>query len=649
MISPQTIQTILETAHIEEVIGEFVQLRKRGVNLIGLCPFHNEKTPSFTVSPSKNLFKCFGCGKGGNSLKFIMEHERLTYVEALRFLAGRYNIEIEEQELSPEQREILNEKESLMAVTAFAAQHFSESLFQSEKGKAIGLTYFQERAFSTDIIRKFQLGYCPDEKDNFTRIALAKGYLLPYLEKSGLTISHEGTPYDRFHSRVIFPIHSLSGRVIAFGGRIVGQNTAKAKYINSPESEIYHKGSTLYGIYFARNAILSKNECFLVEGYTDVISMHQAGFENVVASSGTSLTTEQIKLIKRFTPNITILYDGDEAGIKASFRGIDMILEEGMQVKIILFPDQEDPDSFVKKNRQASVQEFFRSQAKNFILFKTKLLLSEAQDDPIKRSQLVREIVQSIALIPDQISRNIYVKECGELMNIPEQTLLNELNKILRKNFNKKVSELVPDSLNDLPAIAVIPEQQPTTFLSESEYQEKDIIRLLLNYGHEEILAQDPEDESKNILVKVGSFIIQDILKDEISFSIPVYKRIFDEFVRLYNEGSLPDDQYFINHQDEEISLTTVNLVSSPYLLSKNWLEKKKISVLTEKQVLADAVTSSVLSFKLRKIEKLMAENQKAMKTALTEEDAILLVQRQQFLIHIKKVISEKLGRIITK
>jgi DNA primase len=649
MISPVTIQTIMDTAKIEEVVGEFVHLRKRGVNLIGLCPFHNEKTPSFTVSPSKNLFKCFGCGKGGNSLKFIMEHEKLSYSEALRFLAARYNIEIEEQEQTPEQKEAQNEKESLMAVTAYAAQYFTESLLQTEKGKAVGLTYFKERGFTNDIIKKFQLGYCQEEREDFTHAALAKGYKLSYLEKSGLTIVQDQKQYDRFHSRVIFPIHSLSGRIIAFGGRVIGQNASRAKYINSPESEIYHKGSTLYGIYFARNAILSKNECYLVEGYTDVISLHQAGFENVVASSGTSLTTDQIKLIKRFTNNITILYDGDEAGIKASFRGIDMILEEGMQVKIVLFPDKEDPDSYVRKNKQSDVQEFLKKQSRNFILFKTRLLLEEAQGDPIKRSQLVREIVQSISLIPDQISRNIYIKECSDLLNIPEQTLLNELNKMLRRNFNKKLQETIPGGDNDIPETHLIVDAQTKVDYSDSEYQERDIIRLMFNYSHEEILMHDAVDEAITFQIRVADFIVQDLRRDEITFSNPLYQRVFNEFADQLAKDSLPDDAYFINHPDPEISHLAVDLVSSPYALSKNWLEKKRISVLTEKQVLSDAVTSSVLSFKLRKIEKLMVENQKKIKTALTEEEAIVLMQQQQFLTHVKKVISEKLGRIITR
>ncbi len=649
MIDPSTIQLILETARIEEVVGEFVYLKKRGVNLIGLCPFHNEKTPSFTVSPAKNLFKCFGCGKGGNSLKFIMEHEKFTYTEAIRFLAAKYHIEIEEKEMTPEEREAQNEKESLMAVTAFASQFFTDQLHHSEKGQAIGLTYFKERGFQTEIIRKFQLGYDPDEKDTFSKHALNQGYQLPLLEKSGLTLVREQETIDRFRGRVIFPIHSLSGRVIAFGGRILSSESSKAKYINSPESDIYHKSASLYGIYFARNAILAKDECYLVEGYTDVISMHQAGIENVVASSGTSLTTDQIKLIKRFTNKITILYDGDEAGIKASFRGIDMILEEGLQVKIVLFPQGEDPDSFVRKHRQVEVIEFLQDQAKNFILFKTSLLLKEAASDPIKRSQLVREIVQSVALIPDPISRNIYLKECADLMNITEQTLVNELNRILRKNFNKRNLEQLGGPLEDIPEVPVQTETQHKIEFSESEFQEKDIIRLLLNYGREEITIHGGDPDNAFVSVVVAPFIIHELVHDEITFTNPLYQEIFNEFFLKGKEGEIPDEQYFIQHSSDAVAQLVIDLVSSPYTLSSNWMDKKKIAVQTEKQVLPDAVTSSVLSFKLRRVEKTISENQKLLKKELPEDESQQLLKDQQVLTQIKKVISEKLGRIITR
>ncbi|HRY32654.1 MAG TPA: DNA primase [Bacteroidales bacterium] len=648
MIPPHTIQSILEAARIEEVVGDYVSLKKRGVNLIGLCPFHHEKTPSFTVSPAKNLFKCFGCGIGGNALKFIMEHDKVSYVEALKMLAARYQIEIEEQTLSPEQELARDERESLLAVTAYAAKFFMEMLHHSEKGRTIGLAYLRERGFSTDVIKQFELGYCPDEADAFTRAALKDGYQLSYLEKTGLSIVRDGKAVDRFRDRIIFPVHSLSGRVIAFGGRIMGSGSKWAKYINSPESDIYHKGAGLYGLYQSRNAILSKNECYLVEGYTDVISLHQAGFLNVVASSGTSLTTDQIKLIKRFTPNVTILYDGDEAGIRASFRGIDMILEEGLQVKIVLFPSGEDPDSFVRNNRQSVVEAFLQNEAKNFILFKTKLLYEEAREDPIRRAQLTREIVQSIALIPDQIQKNIYLRECSSLMNIPEQALANEINKIARQQFNKKHA-LSGDAAAGLPEPPPLPVPQESLTTSESEYQEKDIIRLLINYSGEEIIIQDMEDESRQIQVKVGEFIIQDLLKDDIRFSNILFQQVFDEFVAAYREGKLPDEQVFFNHTDGKIAQLAVDMVSSPYLLSKNWFEKKHISVLTEKQVLADAVTSSVLSFKLRQVEKMMSGNQRRIRQMDDEEGVIELLQQQQRLSQVKKRISEKLGRIVTR
>jgi DNA primase len=386
LIPKDTIQTIIETARIEEVVGEFVHLRKRGVNYVGLCPFHNEKTPSFTVSPAKGIYKCFGCGKAGNSVNFIMEHEHYTYPEALKFLAKKYNIEVEEEEQTPEQIQQLNERESLYAVTEFARKFFTEQLLNTDEGKSIGLSYFKERDFTDKTIDEFQLGYSPDRWDAFTKAAKENGYEKQFLVKTGLTIDKDGKHFDRFRARVIFPIHNLTGRVIGFGGRILKKDDKKAKYVNSPESEIYNKSKVLYGIYFAKNEIIKKDNCFLVEGYTDVISLFQAGIKNVVASSGTSLTTGQIRLIKRYTPNITILYDGDAAGLKASFRGIDMILEQGMNVKVVLFPEGEDPDSYARTHRSVEVEDYITSQAKDFIRFKTSVLLEETQNDPVKKA-----------------------------------------------------------------------------------------------------------------------------------------------------------------------------------------------------------------------------------------------------------------------
>ena len=439
MIKPDTIQNILDAVRIEEVINDFVPLKKRGVNYLGLCPFHNEKTPSFVVSPSKGIFKCFGCGKSGNAVGFIMEHEHYSFPEALKYLANKYGIEVEEEEMTPEMQEQFDERERMFLLNGFMTNHFQENLFNTEDGKAIGLTYLKEREFNESTIKKFQLGYAANAWEEYSLFALKNGYKKDILVKTGLSIEKDQKLIDRFKGRVIFPIHNLTGKVIGFGGRILTSDKKTAKYLNSPESEIYNKSKSLYGIYFAKNAIAKADNCYLVEGYTDVISLHQAGIENVVASSGTSLTVDQIKLIRRFTRNITILYDGDTAGIKASFRGIDLILEQEMNVKIVLFPEGEDPDSFVRSHRKTEVDEFITSQSADFIIFKTKLLLDETAGDPAKRADLIREIVLSISKIPDAITRTVYIKECSSVMSIAEQTLVNELNKLLRQKYRKKL------------------------------------------------------------------------------------------------------------------------------------------------------------------------------------------------------------------
>lgn len=652
MISPETISAIFETARIEEVIGDFVNIKKRGVNYIGLCPFHNEKTPSFTVSPSKGIYKCFGCGKGGNSVNFIMEHERYSYPEALKYLAKKYNIEIEEEEQTPEQLQALDEQEGLYFVSTFAQKYFTENLFKKDEGKAIGLTYFKERDFTESTIKKFQLGYGIDKWDDFTQHALSSGYKIDYLIKTGLTISKENKHYDRFRGRVLFPIHNLSGKVIGFGGRILSSEKSKAKYVNSPESDIYNKSKVLYGIYFSRKTIINKNNCFLVEGYTDVISLHQAGIENVVASSGTSLTTDQIKLIKRYTPNITILYDGDEAGVKASFRGIDMILEEGMNVRIVLFPDGEDPDSYARNNPASEVQEFISKKAEDFISFKTNLLIKETKNDPTKKAALIKEIVKTIALIPDGIYRSVYVKECGSIMNVPEQTLMNELNRILRRKFRDKNkitrTEEIPEHEEYKEEYKA--EKQIDTDLYEGEFQERDIIRLLLMYGDKEIIFEEINEDNQKIdvPVKVANFIVKDIKSDEIYFQNATYQLIFNEFESAIEKGFIPDEQYFINHADEKISQLTIELISSPYELSPNWL-KKRILVKTEKDRLKLLVVSSVLSFKAKKVDKMIIDNQKEIQKASNDEDRIILQQKHISLKNISRDINRKLSRIIIK
>jgi len=652
MIGKDTIQEIFETAQIDEVIGEFVTLKKRGVNLLGLCPFHNEKTPSFTVSPKKGIYKCFGCGKGGNSVQFLMDHEQFTYPEALKYLAKKYNIEIEEKEQTPEEIKQLNEKESLYHVTDFAAKYFAKNLFESEQGKAIGLSYFKERGFREDIIKKFQLGYSIDEWDNLTAHAIKNGYNIDYLEKTGLTIVKENKTYDRFRGRVMFPIQNLSGRVLGFGGRTLSSDPKSPKYVNSPESDIYHKSKVLYGINLAKNSIIGNDNCFLVEGYTDVISLHMAGIENVVASSGTSLTTDQIRLISRYTKNITILYDGDAAGIKASFRGIDMIVEQGMDVKIVLFPEGEDPDSYARSHRSSEVQEFIKDEAHNFIFFKTNLLIKDAENDPVKKVGLIKEIVGTIALIPDQITRSVYVKECSALLDITEQTLLNELNKIRRKNFDKKLKERtreenIPSTVE--PHIFEAEKQLvPADYLS-AEYQEKDVIRLLMNYGNREIKLEytDEDDNEQEDTVDVASFIVSDLLNDEITFKSEIYKLVFDEVCNEVNQGNLPDEKYFLNHQNQDIAALAANLLIPKYELN-DW-SRVKITVNGEEDKLKVAVQHAVLSMKLRWLEGKFDEANKAIKNAKDESDLEILLQSQKKLINKRSEISAMLGRIVLR
>ena len=649
MIPKDTIQTIFETARVEEVVGDFVTLRKRGVNMIGLCPFHNEKTPSFTVSPAKGIYKCFGCGKAGNSVNFIMEHEHYSYPEALKFLAKKYNIEIEEEEQTPEQLQELNEKESLYSVSAYAQKFFTEQLLNSEEGKAIGLSYFKNRDLREHTIEQFQLGYSPDSWDAFTKNAIKNGYKPEYLVKSGLTIDKNGNRFDRFSARVIFPIHNLSGRVIGFGGRILKSEEKKAKYVNSPESDIYSKSKVLYGIYFAKSAIIKKDNCLLVEGYTDVISLFQAGFENVVASSGTSLTTDQIRLIKRYTLNITILFDGDEAGVKASFRGIDMILEQGMNVKIVMFPKGEDPDSYVRSHRSIEVEEFLAGQAKDFIRFKTNILLKETKDDPVKKAGLIKQIVQTISLIPDQITRSVYVKECSVMMDMAEQTLMNELNKLLKKKFRQTNLQNVPVEVLEVTEQPA--EKQIEYNLNDTEYQEKDVIRILLNYGQSEIEFEE-EDENKHIVkipVNVANFIVDDLNADEIKFNNAIYQIIFEEYNEFISKEDLPGEKHFINHTNKKISSAAIDLLTSPYELSDKWESKAGIEVTTEAKKLKLAVVNAVLSFKAKKVEQLIEENKMKIKEEKNDEDIMLLLKKQQELKLISKNINLQLGRVITR
>ena len=644
MIPKQTIDEIFETAIIEDVVGEFVPLKKRGANFLGNCPFHNEKTPSFTVSPAKGIYKCFGCGKAGNSVNFIMEHEHYSYPEALRFLARKYNIEIEEQEQSPEQKEAANELESLYIVSNYAANYFKKQLHETDEGKAIGLSYFLERGFREDIIEKFQLGYNPNAWSDFTETAEKEGYKLSYLEKTGLTIIKGDKKIDRFKGRVIFPIHNLSGRVLGFGGRILKTEEKAAKYVNSPESEIYNKSKVLYGIYTAKKAITQEDTCYLVEGYTDVISLYQAGVENVVASSGTSLTEGQIRLIKRFTENVTILYDGDAAGLKASFRGIDMILKEEMNVRVVLFPQGEDPDSFAKSHTSEELKTFIADNTQDFIRFKTSVLIKEVGNDPIKKAELIKDIVGSIAIIPDQIKRSVYTKECSSLLEISEQALINETNKILRKNFsshsNQPISEIETDYIAEN-------QEKKENVVDDLKHWERETIRLLITFGEEIITVEaiDENEETVSQEISVAFYIISNINTDNIKFENETYQKIADLFAEKINNVELTSHQDFTNHSDSDISQLAINIFTSQYELSPNW-EKHKIFTVTEEKQLKKAIYNTMFAFKKSKLKRLIIENQGKIKVETNEEILNQLIQEQINLKKIDQQLAAKLGRV---
>ncbi len=641
MIDQSTIQTILETAHVEEVIGDFVTLKKRGANYLGLCPFHNEKTPSFSVSPAKGIYKCFGCGKAGNVVNFVMDLEHYSYPEALKYLAKRYSILIEEEELTPEKQQELDERESLFAVNTFVNQYFAKNLFESEAGKAIGLSYFKERDFREGTIREFELGYAHESWDDYTKEALKHGFKKEVLVKTGLTIEKEGKLYDRFRGRVMFPIHNLTGKVIGFGARILSSDKSKAKYLNSPESEIYLKSKVLYGIYFARTAIVKQNSCFLVEGYTDVISLHQAGIKNVVSSSGTSLTVDQIKLIKRYTPNITILYDGDPAGIKASFRGIDLILEQGMNVKVVLFPEGEDPDSFAKTHRTNETEEFIHENAADFLTFKTNLLLKETEGNPSERAGLIKEIVQSISLIPDAINRTVYIQECSSVMGMPEQTLMNELNKLLRNKFGKKHEVESAQMPSVEPAQTA--ESQITIDPLSVKFHENEMMRWVLTYGNELITFQDEETQEETTL-SIAAYFIADLEADQLEFENPVYNKIFAEYKEMIEKGQSVGEAFFVNHPDPEIAQAAITLVTSPHHLSENW-EKNLIYVKLESDELKQNSIEVLMAFKHRLIGKQLKEIAKKMQTTTDEAKVFVLMQEYYELNKLEILIAKELNR----
>lgn len=667
MIKQEVIDKVLETARIEDVVGDFVDLKKRGTSLIGNCPFHNEKTPSFHVSVSKGIYKCFGCGVGGDSLKFVMELEKFSYPEAIRYLADKYAIQIEEVERSPAQLAAQDKRESLYVLSAWAGKFFTEQLWTTQMGQVIGLNYFKERGYCEDIIKKFELGYSPEEWTALVDKAQEAGFHPDYLAASGLAIERDDKSlYDRFRGRVMFPIHNLTGRIIGFGGRTLKTDKKVAKYVNSPESEIYHKSDVLYGLNFAKKAIMDENNCYLVEGYADVLSVHQAGVENVVSSSGTSLTTGQIKLISRFTKNVTILYDGDEAGIKASLRGTDMLLEEGLNVKVLLFPDGNDPDSYVQKYGAAAFKEYVRSHQQDFIFYKTNILLRDANNDPIKRAEVIRDVVESIALIPDEIKVSVFIRECSSLLDIEERILLAELNKI-RLNRAKKADKEASRKVQSSTPNAGMPPfgmegPPPDFFMTDEErggapamedaaqaapltseiLQEREIVRILINYG--DYLATWEGDGD----IPVAGVLLENIGDVEFKDKAAAY------IVKAYRDAAqnydIPDAKQFYSHTDAAVSELAINCVATKYSLSENWNDdKRKIYVTQEYEHLKPLVITAIYRIKKRKIEAEMHHIREEMKHEQDVSNLEVLLFKYQKLKEAERLLGGFLGNTIVK
>ena len=642
MIDRETIERIMDTAKVEEVVGDFVSLRKRGVNMIGLCPFHNEKTPSFTVSPSKNLWKCFGCGKGGKPVHFIMEHEQLSYYEALRWLAKRYHIEFKERELTDEEKREESIRESMFVINQYALQYFTETLHNSEEGKAIGLNYFRHRGLRDETIKKFCLGYSLERRDSFAKTAIAAGYNPEIIAKTGVCYSTEdGRLQDRFWGRVIFPVHTISGKVVAFGGRVLQTNAKAAKYVNSPESEIYHKSDHLYGLYFAKQAIMQKDRCILVEGYLDVISMYQAGIQNVVASSGTSLTTGQIRLIHRFTSNVTLLYDGDKAGIKASIRGIDMLLEEGMNINVVLLPEGEDPDSYAQSHSTEEVEEYIERNKVDFIKFKTNLLLDEVGEDPIKRAGLIGDVVKSIAVVPNDILRSEYIKKCSDMLNVGEQLLVKETAKIRRVraeeaqkrtgSSNRNSGESATTSTDGQAPVDEFQQNIINSYSNNPLYhKEKAIIQFMLKNGSK--LLQVPEskiDNTPSFTETVISHLYYSFEADGIEFSHPLYKKIFQEAAEHAADLEFNPENHFIAHPDPEISALTAELCGERYLLSKFFSEQKS-DERNELAVLFEQTTRLAIAYKQSIVDEMLKNTMARLKDPAVAADPAALQEAME-------------------
>lgn len=656
MISQNTIQQILARIDIVEIVGNFVKLKKRGANYLGLCPFHNEKSPSFTVTPSKEIYKCFGCGVSGNAIKFLMEHEKYSYVEALRWLAQRYDVAVEETETSPEVKQQQQMADSLYIINNFAREYFSDILLNSEEGQNVGLSYFEERGFTQETIRKFQLGYSLNVWDAFTKAALAKGYNLDYLQKTGLVTIRNEQPGDNYRGRVIFPIHNQSGKVLGFGARILVKNDRAPKYINSPENEIYIKNRILYGTYFARHAIDKLNECLLVEGYTDVISLHQAGIENVVASSGTSLTQHQLRLIKKYTNNLTILFDGDNAGVKAALRGLDMAIEEGLNVKLVLIPDKEDPDSYVQKIGAEAFREFIAANKQDFILFKLQITLQDAGNDTTRKSQLVNEIAETISKIDkteDFTRQQDYIRQCSQVLKIDEQGLINLVNKFIRERFQKKeqqqsrdnASSHAPDDDLSPEAIAAMEameggESGVVNYFNPDEKQEKELVKILLRFGDRPF-----SEEDKNT---VADYIFHLPYDFESLTDSEIVKRILREYKKMYDDDNLPDKKWFLYHADPEVAAVVVHLMEDKEAeLSANWKDRYEIETIYGDNAYLQDTISTTNYLILRKIRKMMTENQQEMERSVIFEEQIKCIELHKHLKQLETELTQGLGTVI--
>lgn len=672
MIPSHIVDDIMQTSRIEEVIGEFVNLKRAGSNLKGLSPFTDEKTPSFVVSPAKQIFKCFSTGKGGTVVTFLMEKEHFSYPEALRWLADKYGIQIpEDKPLTPEEQEAISERESLHIINEFAQKHFVETMHNTDEGKTIGLSYFVERGFRPEIIEKFQLGFCSNKSDAFTKAALDKGYKLEYLEKIGLTKTKEDRSFDFFRGRVMFPIHSVSGRVLGFGGRTLKNDKKVAKYFNSPESLIYNKSQILYGLYFAKSDIIKYDSCYLCEGYTDVISMYQAGIQNVVSSSGTSLTREQIRLIKRYTNNITILYDGDAAGIKASFRGIDLILEEGLNVKVVLFPDGEDPDSFAKAHSTTEIEEYIKEHQQDFISFKADILLESEGDDPIRRAQLIKDIAHSVSLIPDQITRNVFIPEVAKRFEINEDVIWSEVAKDRQDNLEKSQQESLRKKRNEArqqqQQQAQAPEDdpyahEPNPFETEAppeeaivekkdDHYEFDLMRILVKYGPLALTIDQLNEhgEPEKVETSVAEFICHELHVDELTFDTPVFNRMHKVVADSLAENVFLKPTVFLRMEDQDIVKFVTQIELEDIQLSPNWEVKHKILTPSEKDKINVAAPKSTYTFKLSKVMKRITEIQKELPAPGQEDEHTMdLLAEQANLERVKIFISNRLDRVNT-